>query len=82
MSASRDVTQPVSVQIVSSARGKRNTPGVPVLLMTGFGYDPHHSIVRATQEGLYDVLFKPFEVELMLDKVKDALSGRPSKSGS
>ena len=27
-------------------------PGVPIILMTGFGYDPSHSIVKARQEGL------------------------------
>jgi CheY-like chemotaxis protein len=45
-----------------------------VILMTGFGYDPHHSIVRATQEGLHSFLFKPFKVDQMLDAVRDALA--------
>lgn len=49
-------------------------PGVPVILMTGFGYDPSHSIVRASQEGLQSVLFKPFQVERLLDEVRRALS--------
>ncbi len=47
---------------------------IPVVLMTGFGYDPHHSIVRASQEGLQSVLFKPFQVERMVDEVKKAVS--------
>lgn len=47
---------------------------VPVVLMTGFGYDPHHSIVRASQEGLQSVLFKPFQVERMIDEVKKAVT--------
>src|SRR5262249_7622635 len=34
-------------------------PGVPIILMTGFGYDPSHSIVKARQEGLQTVLYKP-----------------------
>lgn len=46
-----------------------------VILMTGFGYDPHHSIVRASQEGLSSVLFKPFQVERLVDEVRKALSG-------
>ena len=46
----------------------------PVVLMTGFGYDPHHSIVRASQEGLQAVLFKPFPVERLLDEVRKAVS--------
>lgn len=49
-------------------------PDVPVILMTGFGYDPNHSIVRASQEGLQSVLFKPFQVERLLDEVKRALT--------
>jgi CheY-like chemotaxis protein/GAF domain-containing protein len=39
----------------------------PVILMTGFGYDPHHSIVRASQEGLQTFLFKPFKASQLMD---------------
>ncbi len=46
---------------------------VPVILMTGFGYDPHHSIVRASQEGLQCVLFKPFQIERLMEEVYKAL---------
>lgn len=56
------------------AASRRCMPGVPVVLMTGFGYDPHHSIVRASQEGLQAVLFKPFPVERLLDEVRKAVS--------
>ena len=45
----------------------------PVILMTGFGYDPHHSIVRASQEGLSSFLFKPFQASQLLDAVDKAL---------
>jgi CheY-like chemotaxis protein len=48
-------------------------PTCPVILITGFGYDPNHSIVRAGKEGLAGVLFKPFKVEQMLDEVRTAL---------
>jgi len=47
---------------------------VPVILMTGFGYDPHHSIVRASQEGLQSVLFKPFQIERLIDEARKALA--------
>ncbi|MBM4109544.1 MAG: response regulator [Phycisphaerae bacterium] len=47
----------------------------PVILMTGFGYDPHHSIVRASQEGLQSVLFKPFQVDRLLEECRKALAG-------
>ena len=47
-------------------------PNQPVILMTGFGYDPHHSIMRASQEGMHTVLFKPFRTEQLIDMVKKA----------
>jgi hypothetical protein len=46
--------------------------------MTGFGYDPHHSIVRASQEGLQAVLFKPFKVDQLLSEVRKALAPQPA----
>ena len=38
-------------------------PGARVILMTGYGYDTGHSLIRARQEGLKHVLFKPFRVD-------------------
>lgn len=58
-------------EVFSAAR--KAYPGIPVILMTGFGYDPHHSIVRASQDGLQCVLFKPFQIDRLLDEVKKAL---------
>ena len=46
---------------------------MPVIFMTGFGYDPNHSIIRAHQEGLTAVLFKPFKVEQLLGEIRNAL---------
>ncbi|MEI7658906.1 MAG: response regulator [Phycisphaerae bacterium] len=46
--------------------------GVPVILMTGFGYDPSHSIVRAHTEGLHGVLFKPFQLQRLMIEVRGA----------
>ncbi|MGN6367127.1 MAG: response regulator [Phycisphaerae bacterium] len=53
----------------------------PVILMTGFGYDPNHSIVRASQEtaagsGLSAVLFKPFKVDQLLAEIRKAIGAR------
>ena len=45
-------------------------PNARVILMTGFGYDPGHSLVKARQDGLRHVLYKPFRV----DQLRDALS--------
>jgi len=60
---------------------KELTAGVPVILMTGFGYDPHHSIVRCSQEGLHCFLFKPFQITQLLDEVHKALDTRRAASG-
>jgi CheY-like chemotaxis protein len=59
------------------AAARRHSLTVPVILMTGFGYDPHHSIVRASQEGLQAVLFKPFRVEQLLTEIRKALQPHP-----
>jgi len=50
----------------------------PVILMTGFGYDPNHSIIRACQEGLAAVLFKPFKVDQLLGEIRNALPVLPA----
>ncbi|MFO0832643.1 MAG: response regulator [Phycisphaerales bacterium] len=55
------------------AAARKENAGVKVILMTGFGYDPHHSIVRASQEGLQSVLFKPFQVERLVEEVRKAM---------
>ena len=48
---------------------------VPMVLMTGFGYDPGHSIVKARQHGLHPkgVLFKPFRLDQLIDVVQTIL---------
>lgn len=48
---------------------------VPMALMTGFGYDPGHSIVKARQDGLHPkcILFKPFRLDQLIDVVKTVL---------
>jgi len=53
-----------------------NHPTVGVILMTGFGYDPHHSVVRASQQGLDSILFKPFKARQLLDEIRRALLKR------
>jgi len=55
---------------------KEVSAATPVILMTGFGYDPHHSIVRSSQEGLHCFLFKPFEATALMNEVRRALGER------
>ncbi|WP_437229388.1 response regulator [Planctomicrobium sp. SH661] len=46
---------------------------LPVILMTGFGYDGEHTLVRARQMGLKTVLYKPFIVNQLLKALEDAV---------
>jgi CheY-like chemotaxis protein/PAS domain-containing protein len=57
-------------------------PSVPIILMTGFGYDPTHSIVKARQDGLQTVLYKPFRVDRLLEAVEQALRSSPAPAPS
>jgi CheY-like chemotaxis protein len=45
---------------------------VPLVLMTGFGYDPGHSIVSARKEGLHPkaILYKPFRLDQLISVVE------------
>ncbi len=50
---------------------RQTQPHARVILMTGYGYDVHHSLVKARQDGLRFVLFKPFRI----DQLREALHG-------
>lgn len=49
-------------------------PQIAVMMMTGFGYDPNHVLVRAKVDGLKDVIYKPFEAEELLERIEKLLS--------
>lgn len=51
-------------------------PEQPVVLMTGFGYDPSHALVKASRAGMKAALFKPFKVSLLKQKLKEAMDGK------
>ena len=54
----------------------------PLVLMTGFGWDPGHSIVKARQAGLQAVLYKPFRLDQLLSAVELIVnSPRPVPQG-
>jgi CheY-like chemotaxis protein len=42
-------------------------PEARVILMTSYGYDATHSLVKARQEGLQCVLYKPFRVDQLME---------------
>jgi CheY-like chemotaxis protein len=73
-----DIRMPDKTGYDVFAAARKRRPDVSVILMTGFGYDPNHSIVRASQEGLQAVLFKPFKAEQLLAELRKALgAARP-----
>jgi DNA-binding NtrC family response regulator len=74
-----DIKMPDKTGYDVFAAARKKAERLPVILMTGFGYDPNHSIVRASQEGLQAVLFKPFKVEQLLTEVRKALGAPVSK---
>lgn len=47
---------------------------LPLILMTGFGYDPDHSIVKARQAGLQAILYKPFRLDQLLNTVEQVVT--------
>lgn len=73
-----DIRMPDKTGYEIFAEARKLYPDLPVILMTGFGYDPHHSIVRASQEGLQCVLFKPFQAERLVEEVHKALARKPA----
>ena len=56
------------------AEVKQVNSACPVILITGFGYDPDHAIVRASREGLAAVLFKPFKVDQLMEAIHKAVA--------
>ena len=58
-------------------RIKDHNPGIPVIMMTGFGYDPNHVLVRAKSDGLQEILYKPFELDKLIEVIDKHL--KPNK---
>ena len=58
-------------------RFKAASPLSTLSLTTGFGYDLAHSIVKARQDGLRYVLFKPFREEQVVNAVLDTAAPKP-----
>lgn len=63
--------------------GVRTTdPATKVILMTAYGYDPSHSIVKASEEGLCAVLYKPFQMARVRTAIEEALAASGNGSSS
>lgn len=52
------------------ARMRKAQPQARTILMTSYGYDPTHSIVKARQEGLRSVLYKPFRIDQLIEALE------------
>ena len=48
---------------------------MPIIMMTGFGYDPNHALVNAKKFGLKEVILKPFETEKLYEIIGRELDG-------
>lgn len=68
-----DIMMPKKTGYEVYAEVTEKHPETRVILMTGFGYDPTHSLLKARQDGLKAVLFKPFEPRVVRDKILEVL---------
>lgn len=71
-----DIKMPCATGYQVFAAAKARCSQTQVILMTGFGYDPNHSIVKANREGLKTVLMKPFKAKKLLEECRTALQAR------
>ncbi len=46
---------------------------IPIIMMTGFGYDPNHVLVNIKKFEKIEVLLKPFDPEKLLEKIRKYL---------
>ncbi|RLC51303.1 MAG: response regulator [Candidatus Cloacimonadota bacterium] len=51
------------------SRARELNENLPIIMMTGFGYDPNHAVVKSKKAGLQDVIFKPFDINKLLDMI-------------
>ena len=52
---------------------KKIDENLNIALMTGYGYDSQHCIVKSRQQGLKEVIFKPFRLDLLLDGLEKTI---------
>jgi CheY-like chemotaxis protein len=49
---------------------------VPLVLMSGFGWDKDHTLVKCRREGVKLVIYKPFIVEQLLTAIENTVEER------
>lgn len=55
------------------SRTKEVNEKMPIIMMTGFGYDPNHAVVKSRQAGLNDVVFKPFDIKRLITMIRNRI---------
>ncbi len=72
-----DIKMPVMDGIALALNVAASWPQVTIVLMTGFADQRERA--HGLDALIYDVIPKPFTLQQMLDKVADALAGRPAE---
>ena len=70
-----DIKMPVMDGIALALTVAANYPELTIVLMTGFADQRERA--HGLEALIYDVVPKPFSLQQLLDKVGDALSGKP-----
>ena len=70
-----DIKMPVMDGIALALNVASSWPEVTILLMTGFADQRERA--HGLEALIYDVIPKPFSLQVLMDKVADALAGRP-----
>ena len=72
-----DIKMPVMDGIALALNVASSWPGVIIVLMTGFADQRERA--HGLDQLIYDVIPKPFTLQQVLEKVVDALNGRPAE---
>lgn len=70
-----DIKMPVMDGIALALNVAASWPEVTIMLMTGFADQRERA--HGLDSLIYDVIPKPFSLQVLMDKVADALAGRP-----
>ena len=72
-----DIKMPVMDGIALALNVAAGWPEVTIVLMTGFADQRERA--HGLDALIYDVIPKPFSLQMLMDKVADALAGRPAE---
>lgn len=72
-----DIKMPVQDGIALALNVAASWPEVTIVLMTGFADQRERA--HGLDALIYDVIPKPFSLQMLMDKVTDALAGRPAE---